>query len=295
MNAKTTITLPREFDFYKCLKFLQRNEEECLFKTDHDTIYTSLKIHEEVVPFSIKALDQELELNWSINENSEDLKDALVIHVKEWLDLERDLNAFYPKLDETPNLKPLLRFKGLRLIGIPSLFEALCWSVIGQQINLNFAYKLKNRLVKAYGTQCEYQGKVFWHFPTPERLLELDDTFRESNQYSRGKINYLRNIAEAFAEGYVSKEKLKSLSSFEERQRLLTQIKGIGEWSANYALMKCLHEPQAIPFGDTGLTQALFNLGLITDRKDRYQIEEFFKSVEEWESYTTFYLWYSLM
>lgn len=74
----------------------------------------------------------------------------------------------------------------------------------------------------------------------------------------------------------------------------MTSIKGIGIWSANYSLMKALNQAEAIPFGDTGLTQALFNLGIIEHRKDEDAIRDFFKTVPSWEAYTVFYLWRSL-
>lgn len=39
-------------------------------------------------------------------------------------------------------------YKGVRFIGIPDIFEAICWAIIGQHINLKFAYTLKRRLVE---------------------------------------------------------------------------------------------------------------------------------------------------
>ena len=68
--------------------------------------------------------------------------------IREILDLDRDLQPFYTHLADEPVARHALeQHKGLRLIRIPDLFEALSWTIIGQQINLRFAYTLKARLV----------------------------------------------------------------------------------------------------------------------------------------------------
>lgn len=291
---KFTIGRPEQFNHPECLRFLNRNSNECLFKVQDEDVYSSILIDQQAIPFKIVVNEKALVIN-TLPDIDIPSKEAIKKHIYDWFDLGRNLSPFYKLITKDHRLTKLLMFKGLRMMGIPNLFEALCWSIIGQQINLEFAFKLKKRLVENYGFKVEYDGHEYWHFPTPTKLLQLTEEFQKANQFSRSKVKYLKNVSEAFESGRVSKQKLLELNSFQERQALLTSIKGIGEWSANYALMKCLHEPNAIPFGDTGLSQALFNLGIITDRKDRRQIEGFFRKVEGWEGYTTFYLWHSLL
>jgi 3-methyladenine DNA glycosylase/8-oxoguanine DNA glycosylase len=83
-------------------------------------------------------------------------------------------------------------------------------------------------------------------------------------------------------------------SGLDEQVKLLTAIRGIGVWTANYALMKTLKQLQAIPYGDVGLLNALLNHGLIKDKKDTAGIEQLFRRFKGWESYLVFYLWRSL-
>ncbi len=286
-----SINTPEDFNFEECLVFLNRNSDEILFEVNDKKINRLINIQDQYVSITVSCEADELIVNHS---GSSELNEGIESYLIKWFDLNRNLEAFYQIISKHPQLKPLLNFRGLRIIGIPDLFEALCWTIIGQQINLAFAYKLKNRLTREFGHSLKSQTRTLWHFPRPADLLEISDSFRENNQFSRSKIKYLMNTAHAFEDGAISLEKLQALSSFEERQKLLTQVKGIGEWSANYALMKTMHQPEAIPYGDTGLTQALFNLGIIENRKDRPAIEEFFNTVKGWEAYTSFYLWRSL-
>jgi DNA-3-methyladenine glycosylase II len=80
----------------------------------------------------------------------------------------------------------------------------------------------------------------------PQQLLDL--------QFSRQKAQYVIGIAHAFADGRLSKEKLQQLS-YEEAKNELLKIKGIGSWTANYALMKTFHYPNAFPWGMLAFTR----------------------------------------
>ena len=75
----------------------------------------------------------------------------------------------------------------------------------------------------------------------------------------------------------------------------MVELKGIGNWSADYVLMKCFRRNEAFPIADVGLHNAIkFQLG----RKTKPSIEEIEKMAEGWkgwESYVTFYLWHSLL
>lgn len=56
---------------------------------------------------------------------------------------------------------------------IPDLFEALSWAIIGQQINLTFAYILKKRFVENFGESLTFKGDTFWLFPNYEKIATI--------------------------------------------------------------------------------------------------------------------------
>jgi len=289
-----TVPIPAPFDFDQCHFFLDRGYDECLYQLDEQKVHRAIAYEDVLLPFSVMYNNNQLIIETPKTLNEEQLE-FIKEYVEDWFDLKRDIQPFYDLLGSKPKLKSLVgKYHGLRLIGIPDLFEAMCWSVIGQQINLTFAFKLKRTLVELYGKSIEWNGHKLFHFPNPEALVDLDEETLRANQFSRGKIQYLKNVALAFTQNGLSKKSISDIPDFESRQNRLTEIKGIGIWSANYALMKTLHQPEAIPFGDTGLTQSLFNHQIISDRKDEVAIRKFFKTVKTWEAYTVFYLWRSL-
>lgn len=179
-------------------------------------------------------------------------------------------------------------------MGIPDLFEALCWGIIGQQINLAFAYTLKRRFVETFGEREEWNGKDYWLFPSPEAVARLAPSDLTGLQMTARKSEYLIGAARLMAEGKLSKERLLAAGGHREAEKLLVGIRGIGPWTANYVLMRCLRFPTALPIEDVGLHNAI-KLLLGMDRKPTVEeIRELAKPWAGWESYATFYLWRAL-
>ncbi|MEL7003377.1 MAG: DNA-3-methyladenine glycosylase [Bacteroidota bacterium] len=215
-------------------------------------------------------------------------------YVDNWFDLSRDLTSFYELADQDKVLQSVARdYQGLRLVSIVDMFEALCWSVIGQQINLTFAYKLKRALTEQFGKSVKHDDREYFLFPRPADLVDTDPSELLSLQFSRQKANYIINLAKAFENGDLIKEELSSLE-LEHAVEKLVQVKGIGPWTANYVAMKCLKHPDAFPLQDVGLHNAL-KLLLKRDAKPSLEeIKAFSKNWEGWKAYATIYLWRSL-
>ncbi|MXV52862.1 DNA repair protein [Pedobacter sp. HMF7647] len=289
------IPLPDSFSFDECLWFLDRNYDDCLHKIGNREISKVVVIDQSQFLLRISEKQQELLVEILAGPDDGESVQAIKEYITEWFDLSHDIQPFYDLLasDETFRYMPE-RFRGLRLIAIPDLFEALCWSIIGQQINLSFAYKLKRRLVEKYGGTITCEDSVYYTFPLPQVLeLATVDEFK-GMQFSGKKAEYIIELAKRFSNGDLNKEVIKSLPSLAERQKTLLNIRGIGIWTANYALMKSLKERSCIPHGDVGLLNALTTHGVIANRTELEKIKEFFDRYKGWESYLVFYLWRSL-
>jgi DNA-3-methyladenine glycosylase II len=74
----------------------------------------------------------------------------------------------------------------------------------------------------------------------------------------------------------------------------LIKIKGIGNWTANYALMKTFRYPDAFPLEDAGVHNAIKNLKGLKVKPSLDQVRRIFKKYKGWEAYATLYLWKSL-
>ncbi|SFD84503.1 DNA-3-methyladenine glycosylase II [Chitinophaga sp. CF118] len=283
------------FSFRECLWFLNRNFDDCMHTTGVDYVRKAILINDQPVLFEIREGKQELVVSILHGNNTAVTQKAIEDFIHEWFDLSRDLSQFYDQLSSHKDVSYMSRdFAGLRLIGIPDLFEAICWCIIGQQINLTFAYKTKRRLVEKYGGKVTYEGQDYYTFPSPEALADASPDILREMQFSGQKVVYLIGIATVFKEERMSKALLLALPDVAAQQKALTAIKGIGIWTANYTLMKTLRIPSSIPYGDAGLLNALIAHKIISDKKDLDALNEFFRYFKGWESYLVFYLWRSL-
>ena len=93
--------------------------------------------------------------------------------------------------------------------------------------------------------------------------------------------------------GDVSKEKMRGLDLQRAKEELI-KIKGVGNWTANYALMKTFRYPDAFPLEDAGVHNAIKNLKKMKAKPSLDQVKRIFKKYKGWEAYATLYLWKSL-
>jgi DNA-3-methyladenine glycosylase II len=219
-------------------------------------------------------------------------RSAAARYIWGWLDLDTDLDPFYEMAGQDPLLAPVVQqFYGLRIVGIDDLFEALSWGIIGQQINLAFAYTLKRRLVEAYGQSIRLNDRTYWMFPAAETIAQLTVDDLIPLQLTRKKSEYLIGTARLIAEGALCKERLSALPDVQSAEKELTRIRGIGPWTANYVLMRCLRFTTAFPIEDVGLHNAIKHVLQLERKPSLDEIRQLSAGWGSWKAYATFYLW----
>lgn len=289
------IAVPKEFDFELCFSFLLRSPKELLHRCRENSVIKLVRVHGEVVLFELRQADKKnLEVEILSGHASATVQGALEKFVREWFDLDTNLKPFYALAKDDALLKELAKkYFGYRIVGQPDLFESLVWAVLGQQINVQFAFTLKAKFVEQFGEKMIFEEQPYYLFPQPDAVALLTDEHLLPLQFSRQKSKYTVLIAEAFASGEISKEKIKGLPLAEAKEKLM-KIKGVGNWTANYALMKTFHYPDAFPLEDAGVHNAIKNLKGLKSKPTIDQVKRIFKKYKGWEAYATLYLWKSL-
>ncbi|WP_288582362.1 MULTISPECIES: DNA-3-methyladenine glycosylase 2 [Lysinibacillus] len=288
------ITLPANFDMNANLGYLTREKNECLYEIENNIITKVIAIGEMQSLVQISVIDNQQMVVQFLNgsrpiEKRE--REKIATYIIEWFDLDNDLTPFYEMANTDPLLQiPAQKFYGLRVIGIPDLFEALCWGVLGQQINLAFAYSLKRQFVESFGDSIEWNGKKYWVFPPYERIAQLEPTDLAAIKMTVKKSEYIIGIARLMACGELSKEQLMKMN-FKEAEKSLIKIRGIGPWTANYVLMRCLRFQTAFPIDDVGLINSIKTLRNMNQKPTKEEILALSIPWKNWESYATFYLW----
>lgn len=160
-----------------------------------------------------------------------------------------------------------------------SEFERLCISIINQQLSTASAAAVKERVFDLLDEEV-----------TPETVLEADEAALRDAGLSGMKVEYIRNAARAFQENDLTREGLADLTDEEVIDRL-TEIKGIGEWTAHMFLMFVLEREDVLPLGDLAVRngiQQIYGNGEELTRDDMREI------AEQWRphrSAATRYIW----
>ena len=178
--------------------------------------------------------------------------------------------------------------EGLRVLLTLDPFEALVWAILGQQVNLAFAYALRRDLVHLAGVPAP--GGLIAH-PDPAQIAALRMTDLLPLRFSRRKAEYLLHAATEAASGRLD---LEAQTASADSERRLRSLRGCGPWTAQYVLMRGLGFPDAVPVGDAGLTLALQRWFGLEVRPDGPETLRLMAPFAPHRSLATFHLWASL-
>jgi DNA-3-methyladenine glycosylase II len=164
----------------------------------------------------------------------------------------------------------------LRPRGVDERFLTLIRSIIGQQISAKAAESIAGRFLALAGSP-----------PDPKRILALDEADLRSVGLSSVKQRYLKSLAQAALDG-LNLETIHKKSD-QEVIDLLTQIKGVGVWTAEMFLIFALNRPDVLPVGDLGIR---VGLGLFHELEAPPTPKDCPPLAEAWRPHRTLAMWY---
>jgi len=287
------------YNFTRSLKFCQRSRFEIVDQAGPNILRRVLVI--DTVPLLVEITAPGSthrprgHARWRSLDGRRVKCERLLPVVKHILAADLDLKPFYRLVKQTGRLRPLVeKLDGLKPILTPTPFEAAAWAIMGQQVNLNFAYTLKKRLVEKYGQRFPVDGTAYFAFPLPESLFRVRLASLRKMQFSERKAEYMINLIRLVKGDPDFLGRLNVLSYKNAIEQLLS-VRGFGIWSANYILMRGVGHTDCLPLGDSGLTRAVEKMYELDDRPDNDTIERLAAPLEPYRSLYTLYLWFYLM
>jgi DNA-3-methyladenine glycosylase II len=222
---------------------------------------------------------------------SQSVADVIRQEVAWMFSLEEDLEAFYRfAAARDPTLAALCRaLRGYRVTRAPSLFEALVTSITAQQINLPFAFTVRNRLIRAYGRTLAHAGETYYAFPEPAAIAAAAPESLRAMQFSTRKATYIIELARRIAEGALAEAELRELPNEAVLERLCA-LPGIGRWTAEWALIRALGRGDVIPADDLGVQQAAARFYFDGRRPSATEVRRLAERWHPWETHATYYL-----
>jgi DNA-3-methyladenine glycosylase II len=234
-------------------------------------------------------------LAWSYPEGGRVTRSAILQSARRVICADLNLGPFYRRLSAAARRTAVLRnFRGLKPILTPTVFESAAWAIMGQQVNLTFAFALKMRLVEEFGRRFSLNGTDFFLFPTPDIISRADTAELRRLQFSARKAEYLLGISKSVSCGDLDLEALAG-QTYGSAVASLVSIRGVGSWSANYILMRGAGHLDCLPLGDSGLHRAVRKLYRLKTVPDNTRVENLARIFRPYRTLFTWYLWCYIM
>ena len=161
-------------------------------------------------------------------------------------------------------------------------FASVAEAIVYQQLNGKAAVTIFNRFAGLAGDPL-----------TPQGILKLSDAQLRGVGLSKQKSAYLKDLAQKTSDGLLNFAQLPAMTDDEVIEHL-TQVKGIGEWTAHMFLMFSLRRPNVLPTGDYGVQVAMkkhYKKRKLPKPKDMQKIA---RAWEPYRSVACWYMWRSL-
>lgn len=194
------------------------------------------------------------------------------------------MRAALQHLKKDPVLAAIIRRQGKFAMdyGEP-VFENLVRSIVYQQLSGRVASVIYGRLKAALS-----EGPV-----TPAGILKLRPERMRKLGLSRQKTVYIRELAKHTKKGSVVFENLPEMDDATVIEHL-TQVKGIGVWTAHMFLIFSLRRPDVLPTGDLGIRMAMQKAWNLSELPKPQEMEKIAAAWRPWCSVASWYLWRSL-
>lgn len=291
-TMENTIKPRAPFDFEATARFLRYTESEAVDTFKENQYRRAFHLGEKLLLLSVASTGTRARPALVLNvekANASELEKAaqIVAHI---FSTQHDLKKFRARVADDPLMSKLeAMHRGLHIARWPTLFEALAVSILSQQISTSVAMTIKRRLVENFGERLKARGETFFAFPLAERVARARVDDLRALGLSGAKVLALQTLAREVESGAVDESEL----AHEENGALierLTALRGIGRWTAEWALMLYFGRTDIFPAGDLalkGFVVKYYNDGVPMAEKDVRALAE--ERWGEWASYAAVY------
>ncbi len=241
-------------------------------------------------PSLLVTLDQQTNTPAANAATPQDLQTAANF-IERIFSADHDLKKFQAAMIDDPLMRGIeAAHRGLHLARWPTLFESLMISILSQQISIVVAMVLKRRVVEEYGERLMIGDETFFAFPRPEILAVASIEELRALGISNAKAACMIGVAQEVASGALDEAMLAKADNETVIARLI-QLRGIGRWTAEWALMLYFGRTNVFPAGDLALRNFVnkyYSKGapMIEKELRRFADERW----SGWSSYVTIYV-----
>jgi DNA-3-methyladenine glycosylase II len=261
---ETSLTLlPKApFDFEHTLTFLQDHKANGIVQNIlNNELRFAMSVLGKPVAFFVQSTGTLKRPKLELTLYAKTLNDTTITTAKEqlifYLSLEDDLEPFYKLGNRDAAFKPVVKaLYGYHQVKFPSIFTSICWALVTQRTPNSFAYLTMQRFCELLGSAITVDGERYTTFPEANKFLRSRDKVLIATNNTR-KTDRLIEIAKDYIT--LDEDALKT-ASYDEALRVVKKLKGLGQWSAEYILLRGLGRYERTGWTDTAILESLSTL-----------------------------------
>ncbi|MEO5952147.1 MAG: hypothetical protein ABIQ44_06695 [Chloroflexia bacterium] len=288
------ITPIQPFDFAQQLRFIGLFSPAAGEQTINEQALTkAVMLDGQVVAFKVRSLGTvdkpELEYTlYSEGAITDAIKERAVDLIAFYLSANDDLRPFYEIGNKDEDFAPVIKkLYALHQVKFLTPFENAAWSVMTQRNPIVVARKTKQKVIERYGGSVEVDGETHWAFPDAQALsvASPEDLFALLKNEKR--TAYLRNVISAFQD--VDEDWLRT-GDYDEVYKWLRSIKGIGEWSAAFVMIRGLGRMERLTSVEENLMNTVSHIYKHDQPVSRAEVEEIGARYGNYAGHWAFYM-----
>lgn len=262
--ARSCLGSRTPFHLEATVRVLQRRPGNLVDVWEHDRYLRVLQAEDDLVLVEVEnrgTIDLP-DLRWSVKQGtpSRATKVTLARTLRTVLGLDLDVEQAQRLAESQRRLRPTaLALRGMRPPRFPEIFEAFANVVPFQQLSLDAGVAIVSRLVERFGKRLQHEGRDFYAFPKAQAIADARIEALRACGLSLRKAQSIRSLARLIESRELSAEKLAGMST-NDALKTLTDLPGIGRWSAGLVLLRGLGRLDVFPSGDVGAERGLRTL-----------------------------------
>ena len=285
---KFTVSLPGDYRHEDILRFHARDVEQLAERVEGNRILKGVTVNAMPVVIGITLQKKRAIVEVDGAEGEGEL---VRVMAESMLALRLEPADFEKAMCDDLMLGAIIqRQRGLRIPQTATVFEAITWAVMGQQISVSFALTLRRAFIRAAEVK---HSSGLWCYPDAEATLRLTAEELGRLKFSRAKAETILRIARMVKGGELPLESWRSDPDPAHVEAELLKIKGVGPWTAHYTMLRGIGAPDCSLHGDAAVRN---NMARLRNSKSKISIEraeKILKAYRPWRSLAAAHLWAS--
>ena len=282
------------FDFGRSLEFLGhfspiRGEQT----VGAERLVKAVRVADQTVAFALHSTGkvEQPSLAYTLYSKEpldEPTQQAALDRIRFFLSLDDDLKPFYRLAEDDPAFEPIVKgLYGYHQVKFLTPFENACWAILSQRNLMTVALRQKQNLTAQMDNCLTVEGEAYRAFPDADQLSSLPTSQINDIIKNERKAECLSAVASAFNR---ADEQWLRTATYAEVEKWLRSIKGIGEWSASFVLLRGLGRMEGVLVGEAKLQEAAGQLYRHGHPASLTDLQKLAQPYGQWRGYWAHYL-----